>query len=238
MVARIYRRGRAKSSRTHPLLRVACDLAACELVACELRVRGVAIPVSEMPTTGLHPDCRGEPVMAYEYIIGERLDGVALITLNRPGQAQRAELSADGGAGPGADRLRAGRRHQGRGPDRGRRARLLGRRRHSRDGRPLVRGIGTAQRDARPHLLAYRELCETADRRDQRSRLWRRGAAVLLARSAHRVRADAVPLSGGELRAGQFDLVAAGTGRHPEGQGTARYRPRRAGRRGRAHRAC
>ena len=65
------------------------------------------------------------------------------------------------------------------------------------------------------------------------------GGAALLSSSLDLrigVRADAVPFSRGELRAGQFDLVTAGAGRHPEGQGAALYRPRRAGRRSRAHR--
>ena len=127
--------------------------------------------------------------MAYEYILSERLDGVALITLNRPEKLNALsfplmeELDEALTGYEADDDIKAviltgaGERAFSAGADIHEMAGLS------------VRGAGPAQRHARPDQLAYRELYEAADRRDQRSRLWRRGAAVVLARSAHRLRA-------------------------------------------------
>ena len=68
--------------------------------------------------------------MAYEYIIGERLDGVALITLNRPDKLNALSFPLMEEVDRALTGYETGRRHQGRDPDRGRRARLFGRRRH------------------------------------------------------------------------------------------------------------
>ena len=178
----------------------------------------------------------GKPTMAYEYILSERLDGVALITLNRPEKLNALSF-------PLMEELDRALTGYEQDDDvkaviltgAGERAFSAGADIHEMAGL-CIRGAGAAQRHARPHQLAHRELHKAADRRDQRPRLWWRGALVLVARPAHRLRADAVPLSRGELRAGQFDVVIARAGRHPEGQGAALYRPRRAGRRGRAYR--
>ena len=175
--------------------------------------------------------------MDYQFIISERQGAVALITLNRPEKLNALsfplmeELDHALTGYEADDDIKAviltgaGERAFSAGADI-----------HEMAG-PIVGGIGPAQRHPRPHQLAYRQLYEAADRRDQRPRLWRRGALVLLARPAHRLREDAVPLSRGQLRPGQLDLVLAGPGRHPESQGIAVHRPRRRGRRGRAHRA-
>ena len=147
--------------------------------------------------------------MAYEYITSERLDGVALITLNRPEKLNALsfplmeELDHALTGYEADDDIKAviltgaGERAFSAGADI-----------HEMAG--LIPRTGSPQRHPRPHQLAHRELYETADRRDQRSRLWRRGVVVVIARPADRLRADAVPVSRRQLRPRELELVAAG----------------------------
>ena len=175
--------------------------------------------------------------MAYEYILSERLDGVALITLNRPEKLNALSFLLmqevdDALTGYEAD-----------------------------DGVKAVILTGAGERafsaGADIHEMAGLSSEELAVRSETRGNiswhiasyskpligaingpgLWRRGAALLLARSAHRLREDPIPLSRGELWAGQLELVAAGPGRHPQSQGAALHRARRRRRGSPAHRA-
>ena len=176
--------------------------------------------------------------MAYEFILTERLDGVALITLNRPEKLNALSFPLvreldDALTGYEADDdikavilTGAGDRAFSAGADIHEMAGLIA--------EELARRSDARGRDH----LAHRQLCQAADRRDQRARLWRRGAVVLDARSADRLRAHPVSLSRGELRPGQFDLVVAAAGRPAEGEGTALHRPGRHRRGGGAHRAA
>ena len=174
--------------------------------------------------------------MAYEFILTECRDDVAVITLNRPdklnalsfGLAREldealTEYEKDDAVkaviltGAGERAFSAGRRHP-------------------RDGRVVERGIGAAPGVPQRGDLACRDFFEAADRCHQRARLWRRRIAVVDPRSAYRLRAHPVPVSGGELWQGQFDLVVAAVGRPAESQGAALHRPGRGRRGSRAHR--
>src|SRR5207302_7483126 len=94
-----------------------------------------------------------------------------------------------------------------------------------------------SRRGSRSRDLAYCDLRQTADRRDQWARLWRRCIAELDPRSADRLRALGVSFLGGKLWPGQFQLVIAAAGRPAESQGAALHRTDRHFRGGGAHRA-
>ena len=140
--------------------------------------------------------------MAYEFILTERLDGVAVITLNRPdklnalsfGLAREldealTEYEADD-AIKAVILTGAGERAFSAGADIHEMAGL--------SSEELARAAGVSQRGH----LAHRDLFEATDRGDQRARLWRRGIAVLDPRSAHRLRAHPVPVSWRRAMAG------------------------------------
>ena len=174
--------------------------------------------------------------MAYEFILTERFDGVAVITLNRPDKLNALsfplvrELDEALTQYEADDDIKAviltgaGERAFSAGADIHEMAGLS------------AEELAHAPGGPRPRHLAHRDLCQAADRRDQRARLWRRGTDELDPRPAHRLRAHRVSLSGGELWPGQFDLVVAAAGRSAEGQGAALHRAHRRRRGGRAHR--
>ena len=148
--------------------------------------------------------------MAYEFILSERLDGVALITLNRPEKLNALSFLLmqeldDALTGYEADdEIKA----------------------------VILTGAGERAFSAGAdiHEMAGLSSEELATRSETRGRIsWHiasyskpligainglayGGAALLslLARSAHRLREDAVPLSRGELWPGQLELVVAG----------------------------
>jgi len=163
--------------------------------------------------------------MAYDFIISEDLDGVGYITLNRPDKLNAlsydlvrelddalTKFEADDNT-KAVVITGAGERAFSAGADIHEMADLS--------------AEELAQRQARRHLLAYRQFLQADHRRDQWPRLWRRRVAVFEPRYPHRRRAFAIPLSGGELRPGEFELVAADAGGLAQGQGAALHRPRR-----------
>ena len=175
--------------------------------------------------------------MEYEFIISERLDGVGFITLNRPDKLNALSYDLvreldDALTGLEEDDAikaviitGAGERAFSAGADIHEMADL--------SSEELAQRTGPARRD----FLAHRQLCEAADRRDQRARLWRRGAVVVVARHPHRLREVAVPLPRGKLRAGQFDLVVADAVGWPKAKELLYHRPCRRRRGGGADRA-
>ena len=177
--------------------------------------------------------------MAYEFVLTERLDGVAVITLNRPeklnalsfGLARRAldealsEYEGQETAIKAVILTRAGERAFSR------------RRRHPRDGRPHQRGIGPAPGVSQRGHLACREFSKPLI--GAINGLAYGGAALLSSTLDLRIGCECtrVPFSGRELWTGQFDLVIAVAGRPAESQGAVVHRARRRRRRGAAHRA-
>ena len=163
--------------------------------------------------------------MEYQFIIRESLDGVGLVTLNRPDKLNALSFDLmrevddalsdfeEDDAIKAVIITGAGERAFSAGADIHEMADM--------SAEALAARQGAARRD----FLAHRRLRKTADRRDQRARLRRRRAVVVEPRPAHRLREDAVPVPCGELWAGQLNLVVAAARRLAEGQRAALYRP-------------
>ena len=173
--------------------------------------------------------------MAYEFILTERCDGVAVITLNRPEKLNALsfplvqELDEALTQYEADDDIKAviltgaGERAFSAGADIHEMAGLSAEELATRQ---EVRGHATwhIATFAKPLIGAINGLAYG-------------GAALLSSTLDLRIGCErtAVPLSRGELWPGQLDLVLAIAGRSAEGQGAALYRADRRGRRGRAH---
>ena len=162
--------------------------------------------------------------MSYQNILAERVEKVAIITLNRPEKLnalsyelaceldeELAKIEDDDdvrvviltGAGPRA---------------------FLRRRRHHADGEIHARGDGRAHRNPPRSELASGDVYQTDHRRDQWPGL-RRGRTVDdHAGHSHRLRTHRNPVSRRQVWTGELDLVFAAGRRHAQGERTALHR--------------
>ena len=147
--------------------------------------------------------------MSYQNILAERVESVAIITLNRPEKLNALSYELACELDEELTKIESDDDARRRDPDRRRPARVFFRRRHSSDGQIHARGNGRAHGRSPRSQLAPGDFHQADHRRHQRPRLRRRRATDDDAGHSHRLRARRDSIPRGKIWPRQFHLVPA-----------------------------